>query len=312
MGRSMIQWKIGQAEMMRDAAVEATTALALSALLGMALRTQKVTSRRAARMGKIDLPHKAGGERVTTALGLYDLYPESLERISGYNPERLADAVFWLAHGDGGRPLMRRPVLEVSLAGALLAELALPGKIGLHDGMRSGMRDRVGIFFTPACSEHGEYDYDGEKPADRVSKYVYDEIWDDPLLTLDTWLDVLRRVSLPMVREERLGLGPLQKSTGLVRRAQASLPYVPTSREADRAWSAVTLRIRRLAELSTADAFLIGLGLVTGLEGRLLEGALPDQRRHAVSAVEELPDLLAQIVRHTEAVTARTAVRPRL
>jgi hypothetical protein len=208
---------------------------------------------------------------------------------------------------------MRRSVLELALAGGFLAELALAEKIGLYDATGAGAEDRVRVVYNPLASGHAEYNYDRERPSDGVGGFVYDQIISDDSLTLDEWLTVLRTVTLQKVREERLGLlPPLPRGVGLLGRNQTSLPRAPRIREADRAWSALTLRIRRRAQLSTADAFLIGLGLVTGLERHLLEGALPDQRRHAEAAVERLPDLLAQVVGYTEAATARTAVHPRL
>jgi hypothetical protein len=264
-------------------------------------------------MGERNLPNKQGNENVVAMVGLYSkLYPESPDRAAGYSVERVADAVYWLAHGDGGRPLMRRSVLELALAGGLLAELAFADKIGLYDATGTGVADRVCVVYNPLNSGCAEYSYDRERPADAVGRYVYDQIMSDESLTLDMWLSVLRTVTLRKVREERLGLAPLPRGVGLLCWNQTALPRAPRIREADRAWSAVTLRIRRRAQLSTADAFLIGLGLATGLGRHLLEGALPDQRRHAEAAVERLPDLLAQVVGHTEAATARTAVRPRL
>ena len=241
--------------------------------------------------------------------GLCDLRRESPVWATGYDELRLADAVFWLSHGDGGRPLLRRPVLEVALAGGLLAELGLAWKLGLWDGTGSGVRDRVCIRCRAAPEGVGpEYDYDAEVPADELSRYVYDQILADPRQDLGMWLVALRTVSLVKVRA-RLGLAPLPPS--MLRRHQTVLPRAPTGQDADRAWAALTLRIRWLQPLSDADGVLIGLGLVTGLRRRLLEGALPPAHRHAESAVTVLPRVLAQVVAQTEAAIARSAVKPR-
>src|SRR4051794_1599504 len=117
-------------------------------------------------MREIPLPDRQGGENTEAVLSYRSLYPHTqypdlATAVTGYDPRLLANAVFWLAHGDGGRPLLSRTALELALAGGLLAELALARKIYFRPGPTSGLADLVGICWEAAPGV-GEYDYDRE------------------------------------------------------------------------------------------------------------------------------------------------------
>ena len=260
-------------------------------------------------MRETPLPGQQGGENEAAVGRLYRelLYPDLDTRVMGYDPLRLADAVFWLAHGDGGRPLLSRQTLELALAAGLLAELALARKIYLRAGATSELPGLVGICYQAPPAAVAEYEYAREAPVDDVSKYVYDQIYLDPDRDLQDWLMVLRTVSLAKVRD-RLNLPSSPKVSRL---RPSALPRAPTGRRADEPWAALTMRLRRQQVLSIADAVLVGLCLAVGLRRHLLEGTLEPARIHVEQAVAALPDDLAQIVAQTDAAVAHGAVKPR-
>src|SRR5262245_16740611 len=55
----------------------------------------------------------------------------------------LAEELVVLAHGPGGRPLVREPTQDRGVAGALLADLAAAGRIGCIDGRLVVVADRA-------------------------------------------------------------------------------------------------------------------------------------------------------------------------
>lgn len=236
--------------------------------------------------------NKAGGENEALARA----WGVGSDTSNGYDERRLADAFYRLSHGDGGRSLMRPQTLELALAAGLLGELVVTRKIALWDGDEGGAPDRVAVF-------------DAQPPDDPVSAFVYTEMLSDAYQDLATWLQALRQVSTEKVMT-RMGLAPVKVRRGLFGGRSPAPPPAPTGREADRAWAALTLRIRRLTPLSEADALLIGCGFATGIHAHLLEGALPPARRHAEDAVATLADLPAQLVAQLEAAVAKDSLRP--
>jgi len=117
----------------------------------------------------------------------------------------LRDDLYLLAHDDAGKPLAHRTTLSIGLASALLADLALAGRIDLIDG-------RVVV------SDPGPV---GEQFADRAVQAVLSL---RNRHTPQTWIGWLAEDAYERVRGALLASGTLNRTT--VRR----LGLIPTTR----------------------------------------------------------------------------------
>ncbi|MFD0919380.1 GOLPH3/VPS74 family protein [Saccharopolyspora rosea] len=190
----------------------------------------------------------------------------------------LADDFFFTAHDDvSGRPRLSPGATRLGLAGALLGELVLFGRI------------------TVAESE-GIAVHDDRPPPDALAHAVLDQIVRDGGSTsLRDWLVFLSRTSYEWIgqRLERTGQALATSARRLLRRTTV---YVPVDANAA-VWPAVriTNALRRDLRLSTPDLALGGLVVATGLERAVFQDIAPTVTRSPHQLLTGLHQLLTNL-----------------
>lgn len=207
----------------------------------------------------------------------------------------LADEYWLLAHDEAtGHPRLSERIAGLGLAGALLSELALLGKIDIGAGGALTVIDQ-------------------RTPDNPLQHTVLDQIRRERPRSVREWLiyfshDASNRVA------DRLA------HAGLVTRYESRLPWrgqrwVPADVNTGGAPGALLVSaLMRGSQLTTRGALLGGLCLVTGLERTALwevRTAFPGQIARLRDCVDALPAPLPALVGHTGAVVGHTVASHR-
>ena len=200
----------------------------------------------------------------------------------------LADQYFLIAHEDRtGRSRLHPRATGLGLAGALIGELILEGRIGIADG------DLIIL--------------DRHPPTDALAHDILDLlIAQSRHRDVRTWLAFLSQDSAARVGERLMRLGAVEP---VVRRRMLSTQtlYMPNSAEQRNAAAWAPARLANLLvrgiEMSVSDRLLVGLIAATGLTRHVLYDF--EMHRQAFqtlpNAVESLPSDLRELVEITEA-----------
>jgi hypothetical protein len=200
----------------------------------------------------------------------------------------LADQYFLIAHEDRtGRSRLHPRATGLGLAGALIGELILEGRVGIADG------DLMIL--------------DRHPPADALAHDILDLlIAQSRHRDVRTWLAFLSQDAAARVGERLMRLGAVEP---VVRRRMLSTQtlYMPNSAEQRNAAAWAPARLANLLvrgiEMSVSDRILVGLIAATGLTRHVLYDF--EMHRQAFqtlpNAVESLPSDLRELVEYTEA-----------
>jgi len=200
----------------------------------------------------------------------------------------LADQYFLIAHEDRtGRSRLHPRATGLGLAGALIGELILEGRVGVADG------DLIIL--------------DRHPPTDALAHDILDLlIAQSRHRDVRTWLAFLSQDAAARVGERLMRLGAVEP---VVRRRMLSTQtlYMPNSAEQRNAAAWAPARLANLLvrgiEMSVSDRLLVGLIAATGLTRHVLYDF--EMHRHAFqtlpNAVESLPSDLRELVEITEA-----------
>lgn len=203
----------------------------------------------------------------------------------------LADDLFLLAHNDmTGKPRLHPRVAGIALAGALLGELALFGRVDIHPGSVVVVNPRP----IP------------DRLADRVLRQVEADRQASPV---GTWLARLAPTANDRVAGRLAEAGLLNKSrSGLLRRET----WAPTDMAAA-AWPVTRLRslLTKFEPLTVPDATLAGFTIACGLVQQVLWDTSPDVHRYLDYVVANLAGPLRDLMAQTEtAVSNAVMSRP--
>jgi hypothetical protein len=200
----------------------------------------------------------------------------------------LADQYFLIAHEDRtGRSRLHPRATGLGLAGALIGELILEGRVGIADG------DLIIL--------------DRHPPTDALAHDILDLlIAQSRHRDVRTWLAFLSQDAAARVGERLMRLGAVEP---VVRRRMLSTQtlYMPNSAEQRNAAAWAPARLANLLvrgiEMSVSDRLLVGIIAATGLTRHVLYDF--EMHRHAFqtlpNAVESLPSDLRELVEITEA-----------
>ena len=200
----------------------------------------------------------------------------------------LADQYFLIAHEDRtGRSRLHPRATGLGLAGALIGELILEGRVGVADG------DLIIL--------------DRHPPTDALAHDILDLlIAQSRHRDVRTWLAFLSQDAAARVGERLMRLGAV---VPVVRRRMLSTQtlYMPTRAEQPNAAAWAPARLANLLvrgiEMSVSDRLLVGLIAATGLTRHVLYDF--EMHRQAFqtlpNAVESLPSDLRELVEITEA-----------
>jgi len=204
----------------------------------------------------------------------------------------VADDLFLMAHDDGtGRPFLQPRAVGLGLAGGLLAELLLPGKLRLRNGLVVA----------------GDPGPPTDQLADRVLGLVAGEREVHPV---GDWLAFLARTAVDDVAVRLAGAGYLHQAS--TRRPQRGRQWVPT--DPDCAFAPLG-RARPALESAATPAYgivLAGLAVACGLGSRLLPYGPPDARHRLDQAVARLGPGLAELIAQTQAAVDKAVLAHRL
>jgi hypothetical protein len=195
---------------------------------------------------------------------------------------RLADDLYLMAHNDlTGRPYLQARAIGIGLAGALLAELVITGKIRIWS-------DGLGVA-------------DHSRPRDELARDVLDLVLSEPNSPRD-WLMFLGRSATTDVAR-RLEVAGYLSQVGS-RRPWRAGRWVPV--DSDCAFAPM-FRVRAALDparaTSDAGATLVGLASACGLGPRVLSYGPPGARHCLELAVKQLgPDLRGLIAQTQAAV----------
>lgn len=193
----------------------------------------------------------------------------------------LADELFLIAHDDTtGRPRLHLRAAELGLAGALLGELLLYGRIAVHGG-RLTVVDR-------------------RPPDDALAHTVLDQVIAEPQYrAVRIWLAFLAGQAVDAVgqRLERAG-----RVTRTQRRWGRVVRYVPVDMSTA-AWPGHRLRLflTRGEPMTVTDTLLAGLVSATGLTSQVLWDAPASSHEYLASLIAALPPPLRELVAHLQA-----------
>jgi hypothetical protein len=200
----------------------------------------------------------------------------------------LADQYFLIAHEDRtGRSRLHPRATGLGLAGALIGELILEGRVGIAEG------DLIIL--------------DRHPPTDALAHDILDLlIAQSRHRDVRTWLAFLSQDAAARVGERLMRLGAVEP---VVRRRMLSTQtlYMPNSAEQRNAAAWAPARLANLLvrgiEMSVSDRLLVGIIAATGLTRHVLYDF--EMHRHAFqtlpNAVESLPNDLRELVEITEA-----------
>lgn len=195
----------------------------------------------------------------------------------------LADELFLIALDDRtGRFRLSPKVLGLGLAGALLGELLLDGRITVE-----GDRLRV---------------VDRRRPADAVAHTVLDQLVTEVAVHgVRSWLVFLARDATGQVADRLLRAGVIRREQSR-RLFRAEMIYPPTDvNTAHLPTARLATALRAGRQVSWGDALLLGLVVATGLDDHLLFTADAAARDYLTHLIEHLTPPLHALVWHLHA-----------
>jgi Golgi phosphoprotein 3 (GPP34) len=197
---------------------------------------------------------------------------------------RIADELYLLAHDDvTGKPLLQSRALGLGLAGALLAELVLEGKILIRPG-------EVVVAGFAACQD---------ELTQRVMDLVLSEFEGHPLRD---WLAFFAVTARQKVARRLEASGYLtQVSSRWPRRPGRWVPVDSDSAFAPMIRVRAVLEPTRTRTATASDALLAGLAAACGLGPRILPYGPPDALHRLEAAVRQLHPDLRELISHTQA-----------
>ncbi|SCL31569.1 Golgi phosphoprotein 3 (GPP34) [Micromonospora pallida] len=203
----------------------------------------------------------------------------------------IADEFFLIAHGDSrGRARLNPTATGLGLAGALLGELVLTGRITVSAGQVSVLDDRP--------------------PADALAGSVLAQLLGQrEHRFVRTWLGFLADTAADAVGE-RLSRSGVVRREEKRRLLRTTVDYVATDVNA-LAWPATRLLalLDRPHPPTVPDALLCGLVSATGLTRDLLWPASPRAQHRFGVLLPALPMPLRELVAHTEAAVGAAVLR---
>jgi hypothetical protein len=204
----------------------------------------------------------------------------------------LADDFFFAAQDEvTGKSRLGDRAMGLGLAGALLCELVLSGRVAVGRGQLSVV--------------------DQTPPPDLAGRSLLGEmIREREVTVVRDWLRYLSRTTFELVSRRLLSEGHVRASAaGRIRR---TVVYRPVNMNTA-AWplARLALRATRREPLELNDVALAGLLSATGLDRTLLEGVPADGRQHLTAAVTRLPPPLRALVAETEAAIGDAVLRHR-
>jgi len=199
-------------------------------------------------------------------------------RLSGTG--RLADDLYLMAHDDRtGKPLLQPRAAGLGLAGALLAELVLAGRIEVEPG---------GIAIA-----------DRNPPQDALAGSVLGLLLREHQHSPREWLVFLARTAASDVAGRLEHSGYLVRTPARTWRSQRWVPVDPDCAFAPMARVQATLRASR--PVTAAQASLAGLAVACGLGARLWPYAPPTARRWLQEVLAQLDPGLREVIAQTQA-----------
>lgn len=213
-----------------------------------------------------------------------------MARLSGTG--LVADDLFLMAHDDvTGRPFLQPRALGLCLAGGLLAELTLPGRLGLYQGLV------VAGNVAP--------------PADQLANDLLGLVFaEHELHPLGEWLAFLARTAAADVAVRLVRAGYLQRAwSRRPRRAEHWVPVDPDSAFAPLGRARPALDV---GCTSAYSAVLAGLAVAAGLGSRLVPYGPPDARYHLRQTIARLPASLRELVAQTQAEVDKAVLTHRV
>lgn len=203
----------------------------------------------------------------------------------------VADDLFLMAHDDvTGRPFLQPRAIGLGLAGGLLAELMLPDKLRLWNGLV------VGGDSAPATGHL----------ADGVLGVIADERELHPVCD---WLAFLGRTAAGDVARRLAGAGYLHQASARRRRGPQWVPVDP-----DCAFAPLG-RARQALEVGRPPAYAIvlaGLAFACGLGPQLLPYGSPDARHNLHHATALLPSSVQELIAQTQAAVDKAVLAHRI
>lgn len=195
---------------------------------------------------------------------------------------QLADEFFLVAHDEvSGRSRLGPGVTGLGLAGALLGELLLTGRLDV---------------------DHGELTViDPRPPDDLLARAVLDCVVNTPAVTaVQDWLLYLRRDAYDKVAQ-RLRRGGHVQVRRVRRFLRSTLVYFPVDPNSAALPAArLATRLRQREPLTTSDIVLTGLLAATGLDRVVFADAPAWVTRHTRNLLAEIPTPLRELVAATE------------
>ena len=192
----------------------------------------------------------------------------------------LADDLFRMAHRDTtGGPLLHPTVSGLGLAAALLGELTLTNKVGVHGE------------YLVVLSRH--------LPDDALAHLVFDQLLrESQPLPVRTWLAYLAQTSYEGVAQRLRRAGHVRAEVSRKRLIKTTTVYVPTNiNNAAWPWARLSTRLRKREPLDIFDVVLAGLMLAVDLHGRVLDGA-PHEVVAGLREVISATDLSTRLLLH--------------
>ncbi len=209
-----------------------------------------------------------------------------------YDPSRLADAMYWLSHGDAGRRLAQPRMLGLALSACLITELVVARAIEVSSDLRVWFRG----------------DVRGRRTAsDHLGPNEFEVVQGSDGEVLGRWLRSLQGCSVDLVERRLIQAGCTR------RRGPFSGRYAlntPPGQNRLRISSVLIMQLHTLKEVHENDAFLITIGMKIGLKKELFTGASPAARRYIDNLQHQLGPLPELLVGQIETAIGDDALRP--
>jgi hypothetical protein len=200
---------------------------------------------------------------------------------------RLADDLFLLAHDDvSGKPRLHSRVAGLGLAGALLADLMLLGRVQVY---------RTGLVVV-----------DPQPVGDALLGEVFYAVAESPNHPIGEWLTFLAPTLPRRVAQRILDAGMVTEVRSMLSREPRWRPTDSTTAAAP----AVRLRAQLTREemLSPQDAALAGLIVACGLTQHVLWDSAPRTKQYLDMVVAAMPDPLRELVTATETAVGKAVM----
>ncbi|GAA4243158.1 GOLPH3/VPS74 family protein [Dactylosporangium darangshiense] len=209
-------------------------------------------------------------------------------------PPALAATDFWmLSHNEHtGQPLAPHRVVAIGLAAALLAELLLEERIGIHHD------NVVPITAYP--------------PRDALTHQVLDRLTGEEPLPVQVWLRHLTQTSYEAVAERMLRQRLVVKVGDRRLLGRSRITYRPVDPNVA-GWPAARLHVflREGRPFTESDAVLAGLAKAIGLHHRALEGSGRSTESYLDAVIASAGRPYHQLFAHTAAIVGSAVMAGR-